>query len=159
MSPQCSATLLQVTYPALLFLLLSRHPHFALKFTSLPTSPQEHSFFTCLFCVWYNLLFTSGHVPQVLYLRSYPLPHAALEKYGKVLPHSSVSLSQPHLNIKVSLDKAIAEVPIGNHCLHTKGYSCARLACTQHLWSRKRIWSEIAGAQKSRRSQCRLQPS
>lgn len=94
-SPQCSATLLHASYPPLLFLPLSHHPHFVLMITSLPTSPQENSFLTCLFCVWYKLLFY-----QVMYLRSsYPLPHAALEKYGRVLPHSSVSLFQPHLNI------------------------------------------------------------
>lgn len=64
LSPQCPATLLQVTYPTHLFLPLSHCPHFVLMLTSLPTSPQEHSFLICLLGVWHKLLFTS-HVPQV----------------------------------------------------------------------------------------------
>lgn len=91
-SPRPSATLLQVTYPTHLFLPLSHHPHFVLMFTSLPTSPQEHSFLTCFFGVWYKLLLPD-HVPQVFLCTS----PAALENHGKGLPYSPLSVCSSHI--------------------------------------------------------------
>lgn len=91
-SPRPSATLLQVTYPTHLFLPLSHHPHFVLMFTSLPTSPQEHSFFTCFFGVWYKLL-----LPDHL-RSSYALPLLLLKTMAKGC-HTALCLFQPHLNI------------------------------------------------------------
>lgn len=91
-SPQPSATLPQASYLTHLFLPLAHHPHSVLMFTSLPTCPQEHSFLICLFGVWVQAAFY-----QVMYLRlSYPLPHAALENHGKVLPYSPVSVCSNH---------------------------------------------------------------
>lgn len=71
---------------------------------------------------------------QITYLRSsYALPLLLLKTMAKGC-HTALCLSVPAtFEHYISLCKAIAEVPSGRQCLHSKGHSCARLACDQPL--------------------------